>query len=307
MSKISSVSFLGSENKEQKNRKNIKGAIGASIAGSVAPTVSLPVGLLAVRNLTKPSQELTKDQVTIVNDAAQKTLSEVTKLSKKGVKIIDCNGKSSFFSELLPEWMLNMISPIDATANGKNAFFFGDGSKRELLAFELQGIDKNSVCVNKDKLPLATFHEMGHAFNFNNSKFWKSMQKVRSPLMIAGSLMCLLPAFTKEHKAKEGEELTRKQKFVNGLRKASPFLAVASFVPMVAEESMATIRGNKWAKEVFKDAPELAKKVAKSNKWGLVSYVVTALAAGFGTWVAKKVKDNSDAKKAKKSLAAHQG
>ena len=65
MSKISSVSFLGSENKEQKNRKNIKGAIGASIAGSVAPTVSLPIGLLAVRNLTKPSQELTKDQVNI--------------------------------------------------------------------------------------------------------------------------------------------------------------------------------------------------------------------------------------------------
>ena len=303
MEKLSSVSFQGV--KKQKEKKNVKGGIGAMCAGSLASMASLPVGLLAMNNLTKPSQGLTKDQIQIANNGAQRVLDEITNLSKKGVEIVDCKEKT-FMANTLPEWLLNVISPVDATTNGKNAFFLGGASGNQKAILKMAGLKDNSILVNKDKLPLATFHEMGHAFNSNNSKFWKSMQKMRNPMKLVGSLFMLLPAITKEHKAKEGEELTARQKFTNGLRKASPFLATASFIPMFAEETMATIRGNKWAKEVFKDTPELAKKVAKSNKWGLISYGAVALATGFATWVVKKVKDNSDAKKEMKAYA-HQG
>ena len=206
----------------------------------------------------------------------------------------------------MPKLLADRKFPLDAIARGENAAFVGSGNSVMKELIKEAGLTENSIILNKDKMSLATFHEMGHAFNHNNSTIWKTVQGSSKVLKLIAPFIALMPAFTKEHKAKEGEELTTKQKITNSLRKASPFLATAAVLPTVAEETMATIRGNKWAKEVFKDTPELAKKVAKSNKWGLVTYVVMAIATGFGAWAAKKVKDNSDAKK--ETIAySHQG
>lgn len=147
----------------------------------------------------------------------------------------------------------------------------------------------NSVVINKDKLSLAAFHELGHAYNFNNSKFWKAMQNLRTPSIALAGAFALLPALVKEIKPKEGEELTTKEKINNGLRKASPALAFLSMTPMLLEEGKATLRGNKWAKELLN--PEMYKKVAKSNRYGYFSYMATAASFALMAFVGKKVKD----------------
>ena len=292
MQQISSVNFQGSKVKQDKEKKNVKGGLLAIGANSLAALIPLPINTFIASQLPKQSQTLTKDEINIVNKSAEDILEKITNLSKKGV-VIENIDTAPISAITMPNWLRNVLDPIYATANGKNAFFNDNANK---------------ILINKEKLPLAVFHEIGHAFNFNNSGFWKSMQKMRLPMMIIGPLITLIPAFTKNHKAKEGEKLTTKQKISNGIRNASPILAASTMLPIILEEGKATLRGNDWAKEIFKQAPDLAKKVAKTNKWGLITYTITAAGLALTALITKKVKDMTDEKLAFQSnVKMHQG
>ena len=269
----------------QKPKKNVKGTFLGMGAGTIAQTAMLPVGVLAANKMANISKNLSKDQVDIVNNAADNVLNNVTNLAKKGVSIenlkkSDACGIVDMLNIKLPECVKNIVDMNYATANGKNAYF------SPLL---------NKVFINKEKLPLAAFHELGHAYNFNNSGFWKTMQNMRMPGMALAGLFAMIPIFTKEHKAQEGQELTRGQKFKNGLRKASPILAFVSMFPMLGEEAMASIRGCKWAKQLLDK--DLFKKVTKANIIAYGAYLATALGFSAFALAAKKVKDHFQAKK----------
>ncbi len=174
------------------------------------------------------------------------------------------------------------------------------------------GFLKNIILINRDDFPLSTFHEMGHAFNFNNSVFWKTMQKMRRAGTALTSLILFFVAFSKESKPQDGKELTKAQKFKNNLRKYSPALVAAAMLPTVLEEGMATLRGNKWAREVFEKTPKLAKKVSKTNKWGFISYCAMTAGIAFSAHIVRRIKDLSTAKKEgfaqfNSKMEAHQG
>ena len=66
-------------------------------------------------------------------------------------------------------------------------------------------------------------------------------------------------------------------------------LSFAAMLPIVAEEAIATMRGNKLAKQLL--SPENFKKVAKCNMYGAATYVLSAVAMGVGAWAANKVAD----------------
>lgn len=267
------------KNSEKSN--DIKSSVAAYTAASVVPLSIMPAQLLAADRMSKISGTLDKDTVEIVNKAADDVLDKLTNLGKKGVKIHNYQNAGINLTGL-PDKLLEMTNPLFATAKGKNAFFANK-------AIPAADIAKNTVVVNRDKLSLSTFHELGHAHNFNNSKLWKAMQNVRTPSMILASAFAILPALTKDIKPKEGEELTTKEKINNGLRKASPALAFFSMAPMLLEEGKATLNGNKWAKELLN--PETYKKVAKSNRYGYASYLATAASFALMAFVAKGVKD----------------
>jgi len=277
----------------QKPKKNVKGAMAGLAAGMAAQTAAFPIGMYAVNKMAKYSKSLSQDQVNIVNSAADNILSNVTNLKEKGVEIIhmtkeNAMGITDLFNIRLPECLKNLVDMQHATANGKNAFFLSL---------------TNTVNINRDKLPLAVFHELGHAYNFHNSGFWKAMQKLRGPGMALAGLLALIPIFTKEHKAQDGKELTKGQKFKNKLRNASPILAFASMLPMLGEEAMASIRGCKWAKQLLDK--NLFKKVTKGNAIAYCSYLATALGFAAFAFVAKKVKDHFQAKNEAEALKAN--
>lgn len=267
------------KNSEKSN--DIKSSVAAYTAASVVPLGIMPAQLMAADKMSKISRTLDKDTVEIVNKAADDVLDKLTNLGKKGVKIHNYQNAGINITGLSDK-ILEVTNPLFATANGKNAFFTNKAIPAANLA-------KNTVVVNRDKLSLAAFHELGHAHNFNNSKIWKAMQNARTPSMILASAFALLPALTKDIKPKEGEELTAKEKINNGLRKASPALAFLSMTPMLLEEGKATLNGNKWAKELLN--PETYKKVAKSNRYGYASYLATAASFALMAFVAKGVKD----------------
>lgn len=289
---MTSVEFSNNVNcvNEQTNKRNIKGSIAAAAGGAGVTLVSGMAGKPFLNRMTRQSNSLTQDEINLVNEAADNVCKNISKLSDKGVKI--CNITPEFpeakrLKQSLGKWakpLTNMI-PILAIAEGKNACF---------------SPINNSVIINRNKLPLATFHEMGHAHNFHNTKFWKAMQKLRTPLISVGLAFAFLPAFTKKQTAAEGEELTKKQKNKNAIRNSAPIVAAAAFLPIIMEEGMATVKGNKWAKQVL--SPELFKKVVKLNKFGFAGYVITAVGYGLASLTAKVIKDHSDSKKAAQNI-----
>lgn len=127
---------------------------------------------------------------------------------------------------------------IKSTANGTNAFF-----RRS----------KNVVTINDKGLYSAVFHEIGHALNFNNSKFMSFLQKNKTfsmiglPIVAFGSLLVGL-FDNKESKNKKTETETETETVVDFIHDNAGKLTFATFLPVLIEEGMASIKGVKLAK-----------------------------------------------------------
>ena len=145
----------------------------------------------------------------------------------------------------------------------------------------------NKLAVNIEKLGTSTFHEIGHALNANNSRFWKIVQKSR-PIALLGGVFTATALL----KRKKVENETPK----NNFDKATTFiknnvgkLTTLCFVPMIAEELMASHRGEKLAKQVL--SKDMLKKVKFTNRLGASTYIALAGFAGLGAWAGSKVRD----------------
>ena len=259
---------------------------GAVIVGSAAQSAVANSNKCIARPILKKMKEASQscDNKTLraaINDAFTNS-----KLAKNGVELLDVNEKAAnkelreallnslpkFLREKGPaEYIINILENI--FKNGNNAAYLPKAKK---------------IVVNIDKLGASAFHEMGHAINHNQSKIWKVIQGMRAPSMIAGGVFALTALF--KRKKIEGEQP------VNTFDKVTTFvkdnvgkLVLASFVPIVSEELMATYRGNKMAKKLLPS--ELFAKVKKLNKLGAVTYISTALLTAFAAFSASKARD----------------
>ena len=114
------------------------------------------------------------------------------------------------------------------------------------------------------------------------------MQGLRLPCFGLGGLLVTVALF--KRKKVEGEEpngfFDKTTTFIkNNIGK----LTLATFVPIVAEELMATYRGNKMAKKVL--SPELFQKVQKTNRFGAATYITSAIAVSLAAVIGSKVRD----------------
>ena len=245
-------------------------AVGGGVYTATALT-QVPFAKYSTSQMAKIGQSC--DSV-VLNQGIDKAF-ENFKLPSKGVKIINVNENTPTdpMFKKLPNWLKKMIDPMEATKAGENAFF--------QPAY-------NQILVNRNKLGTATFHEMGHAVNFNFSKFWKGMQGLRLPCMVLGGLLGSVALF--KCKKVEGEEpngfIDKTTTFIkNNVGK----LVLLTSAPVVAEELMATHRGNSMAKKVL--SPELFKKVKLTNRWGAATYVAIAIGSALAAVTSSKVRD----------------
>lgn len=151
----------------------------------------------------------------------------------------------------------------------------------------------NAIMIPDKKLITSGFHEIGHALNANKSKFWHFMQKNRKACMMATGIISTISLLTKK---KVDDETPNKGigKVTHFVKKNAGLLTFASMVPVIAEEAMATIKGNKLASKML-DA-NLLKKVKMGNALGLATYVLSAVGMAVSTVAAVKVKDSIQAK-----------
>lgn len=150
----------------------------------------------------------------------------------------------------------------------------------------------NKIFMSNTGLSLVSFHEMGHAISENMTKFSKSIAHMSSlsavvPAILLISLLTPKKANDKTSKENEGKIA----KTAHFIKRNAGKLTFAAFLPQLYDEALASLRGNKMAKEALKGTPELYKKVLKSNAIGFSTYLCVAVTSGLAAAAGVKVKD----------------
>ncbi len=279
---IQNNNFPNDSKPEKRKNKEIFKALAA---GSAVAATLIPINTFVMKGVQNISKTLSKEQIQIINEAADKII-ENSGLAAKGVKIDNVFGVFNFSG--MPKSLYEKVNAYYAISNGKNAVFLTKDLK-SASGDVIHGA--NTILVNRTKLPNAIFHEIGHAFNKNSSKIWKIVQKMRIPAILIATGLMIFSAFTKKAENEDGQEQTKTQKANNFVRKNSGILAFTAMLPVVGEEIMASVRGCKWASANL--PKELAKKIKTTNIFGGITYILTAAGIGLAAHFATKVKDSA--------------
>ncbi len=282
---------------------------GALVAGSAAHSAVKKSNTLIAEPLIKTMKETSQscDNKTLraaINDAFTSA-----KLSENGVELLDVKQvaenklrsfdffnktknvaylKEPVVNKKLHEALLNSLPKFLRKTNYSERivnlfeYIFKTGNNAAYLP------KTKKIAINIDKLGVLAFHEMGHAINHNQSKIWKVVQGMRVPTKVASGVFALTALF--KRKKLEGEHP------VNTFDKVTTFvkdnvgkLVLASAVPIVAEELMATYRGNKMAKKLL--PAEMFAKVRKTNRLCAVTYITAAVLSAIAARAASEIRD----------------
>ncbi len=257
-------------------------AAGSVVADGMAIGLNAAAGLPFFKMIKKIPQN------PIYSEAADRVLI-TSGLADKGVKIIDAVDASR---PIVDNIMNNSLKSLDKYPMLKNIIkkineitVVGPAFMGCNAFFEPKS---NSIVVSKEKMGYATFHEMGHAINKNMSKYGKALQKMRTPFLLAGSLVSLI-ALSKRAKADGEEPKGIYDKVTSFIKSNAGKLTFLGFVPMLMEEGLASFNAAKMAKSVLD--VKAFKTMSKFNKIAWLTYFALAAGAGLGTMLGVKIKD----------------
>lgn len=151
------------------------------------------------------------------------------------------------------------------------------------------------IYVNFDNISVASFHEMGHAKNFKENGLGKLLQKLRHPWikkgMFATALAAAIVIPSKSEEAREEIKLNGNmaEKGAMFLKDNCVGIATLSYVPILAEEGLATAKGNKIAAK-YLDQVKLD-MVKKFNRKAWLSYLAAATVGTLGVYAADKIRN----------------
>ncbi|GEM_PF-4894430 len=168
---------------------------------------------------------------------------------------------------------------------GKNYFnIFKEGANAAFFP------KANECVVHSENLYDSIFHELGHAMNKNGNVFTKALQNARVLTPFGASIVAPIALgfgiFHKVDKTKPNEEKGAWEKTKDFIANHAAGLTALSYVPMLAEEGLASIRGLKAvkphvSKEIFGN---LAKNYAKA--WGTYGALAAAVTGGVAGGIA---------------------
>ena len=220
---------------------------------------------------------------------AAKAAFEHSVLPAKGVKLFNAEGQSAAVLDVIKKEMPKVLTAnktlsriieqriikpaANATVEGKNALFAAKSQK---------------VVVNMEKASFFAFHEMGHALNKNASKIGKFLQKSRVLCGVTGAF-ALYTAIFKRKKAEGEEPKGIFDKATTFIKEHAGKIAFLSMLPVVVEETMASVKGAKLAKGLL--SPELYKNLNKIHAKAGLTYIGAAIGMGLAAYIGKTVRD----------------
>ena len=278
---VNSLSSVYSIKEEKKKDSFTQAkAVGAGLlASQTVGMAAMPINMPLMGRMAKISSASDADAYR----TALKAMIDGSALKNTGLTLIDLSKDKSVAKEFdrilknsnaFQKFMIKLTNPIYQATKGENAAY------APIL---------NNVFVDIEKMGASVFHELGHALNYNTSKFWKTLQLSRMPVQSLLIPALILTAILKKPK-KDGEQpqgfLDKTTTFIkNNVGKLSGL----AMLPLFAEEIKATLNGQKYAKKLL--SPELYKKVTKSNIYGAITYGVVLAITAFGAWAGNKIAD----------------
>lgn len=299
---MSSLSITQADNRinnrnEVYKQPGVINNISSALVGSLVSSATIQIGSsLTLPKLVNKMREISdclpQTELTAVNNAMQRTL-DTLGLTEKGVTFLrapekeferitgllkdECKAApilkiipNNNFREGLTTALAAQYKSI--VESGKNAYYL---------------FNSKTILLPKDKLSLMFFHEAGHAANQNLSAIGKILQKSKTLRFLI--IPIALIALWKTKKAPNQRPENNMDKTTTFIKENAGKLTFAASLPIILEEGLATLKGNKVAKELL--SPDLAKKVAKTNAIGLCSYLLTSLLFALGIYFGTKVKD----------------
>lgn len=261
-------------------------------AGAVALAVTSPITKLVKAPITKVAMSAF-DNIGQYNDQFKRTAELAfngSGLASKGVSYVNAANLTNeqitdCAKKVLPKWTdklpktikekLNVVSEtiVRTIKSGGNAAFVPNS---------------NQILVNTEKMSAASLHEMGHALN-KFSKIGKILQKCRPIQLLA--LPILAVAAFKPKKA-DGEKANGViDKTTTFIKNNAGKLTFATFLPILVEEGMASIKGAKLAKPHL--SADMLKQLNKLNGKAFLTYlgvaVATSLTATAASWIHDKI------------------
>ena len=138
------------------------------------------------------------------------------------------------------------------------------------------------IFINTDKASISGFHELGHAMNNMKGGLGKILQKLRGPGYALAGLMGSIALFSRT-KPKEA-----KRNLQDVVQDNCGKIAFAAMLPTVIEETMASYKGVKMAKEAGLGEAAV-KNLKKFYGKALLSYGGYALVTGLAVFAASKI------------------
>ncbi len=285
---------LSNQNNTSPSKKcTTRDVIGSTVGSAIGLA---PMALVAKDALTPPKKEAIPelqafmdlmmppiDSFENTKATAEKVLQK-TGLDKKGVEIFIADGSPSSRKELdkllegeKPKKMVESFKEM--VHSGVNAFFYPK---------------KNKILINDKHATSSVFHEIGHAQNSNDKNILvKALKKGRMLTPMNVSLVAPvalgIAMLHKEDKNKPKENKDITEKSLDFVSNNAGKLTLASYIPVVGEEALASIRGIKAAKEFLN--PEQVSSLTKSYAKAGSTYAVAALLISGGVGLASIVKN----------------
>lgn len=288
---INNTYFTGKTDKQHDRKTRVVGTTLGTLAGYMTAGVPfVAANVVQLKSLIKINENIDE---TSVNDL-QKVF-DASGLKSKGVELVDikhgmtkeCEDayleafasvpkvkKSMDKIPFMRKYFENIVKKnAQMVENGMNAFALFPNKK---------------IVINMKKFGYGLPHEIGHQLNHHFSKIGKGLQKVRSLGVYTSAVVIPLAMFSKKRdKADKSQNIF--QKTVGFIRNNAGKLITLSFIPMAAEETLASIKGLKLAKTILNKNDYV--KALRVSIVGGSSYYALALLAGVGAALGIKVKD----------------
>ncbi len=229
-----------------------------------------------------------------------------TGLDAKGVKFHSIDGNSA---ESLRE-LKNIISSNIKKPNKINnrlaenyVNIFGQGANAAYFS------GSKDIVVNRANLYTSAYHEVGHAMNANGGFFGRALQKARNitpmGISLVAPVVLAVGLLHKVDKTKPQEEKGKVEKTLDFVSNHAGKLTLASYVPLLAEEGLASYKGLREAKKFL--SPDKLKKLTANyaKAWGTYAITAALVAGGvaLGIAVANGIKNKFAAKQAEKQAS----
>ena len=263
-------------------------AVGIAVRGYTKTSAKKWFRPLIINRFKSISEKMKKDEFVKINNAVAKIM------EKKGLNDKCLAIKKVFDTEQSIEQCVKEVFGLRPceTANGmlgKYAYkkikkVISEIAKGSNACFSSAA---NTIYVPHKGMELSVFHEIGHSMNYHFSKAGKMLQNCSHISLLSLPIVAIGLLKTKKAEGEKSEGII--DKAADFIKNNAGKLTFATFLPILAEEGMASLKGNKLAKEFLN--PELANKVSKVNFIAYCTYLLGAAAAGLGAYLGIKVKD----------------